>query len=82
MFCVLLCTLEAAEGGLCSLEVLEVPEVMRCATLYAGGVGGDALCVALYSGGWALFAGGDALRATLFAGGDAPCALYTVCRGG
>ena len=36
MRCVLLCTLEAVEGGLCSLEVLEmltmleVPEVMRC----------------------------------------------------
>ena len=27
---VLLCMLEAAEGELCLLEVLEVPEVMRC----------------------------------------------------
>ncbi len=36
---VLLYMLEAVEGGLCSLEVLEVlemPEVMRCADLYAG----------------------------------------------
>ncbi len=54
-----LCVLEVVEGGLCLLEVLkarevmhcvlrcslEVLEVMRCATLYAGGVGGDALGV-------------------------------------
>jgi hypothetical protein len=35
MYCVLLC-MEAVEGGLCSLEVLEVsevPEVMHCALL-------------------------------------------------
>ena len=36
MRCVLLCMLEAVEGVLCSLkllEVLEVPEVMRCVLL-------------------------------------------------
>jgi len=41
---VLLCMLEAVEGGFCSLEVLEVsevPEVIRCVlTLYARGSGG------------------------------------------
>ena len=30
MRCVLLCMLEAAEGRLCLLEVLEVLDVMRC----------------------------------------------------
>jgi len=42
MRCVLLCILEAVEGGLC---LPEVPEVMRCALLFAGG---DALYAALY----------------------------------
>ena len=72
---VLLCMMEAAEGELCVLEVPEVPDVVRCATLstggcgrwdlFVGGVGGagdDALCTALYaggSGGRGLFAGDD-----------------------
>lgn len=30
MRCVLLCVSEAPEGKVCLLEVLEVPEVMRC----------------------------------------------------
>ena len=38
MRCVLLCMLEAVEGVLCSLEDV-------------GGVGGDALCAALYARG-------------------------------
>ena len=33
MRCVLLCMLEAVEGGLCLLEALEVPEVIRCLLL-------------------------------------------------
>jgi|SRR6266480_2136629 len=66
---VLLCMLEAVEGRLClleapeamrgvllcSLEVLEVPEVMRCATLLAGG---EARCATLFvrgCGRYALF---------------------------
>jgi len=60
--CVLLCMLEAVEGKLCFLEVLEG----------VGGAGGDAVCAALYARGcrgYVLFAGG--------ATGDAPCAaLY------
>ncbi len=57
MLCMLFCMLEAVEGKLCLLEVLEV---MRCcAALYTGGCGG-----------WALFAGGvevlDAMNATLY----------------
>ncbi len=44
----LLCMLEAVEGQLCLLEVLQVPEVNAlCATLYIRGCGG-----------WVLFAGG------------------------
>jgi len=31
--CVPLCMVETVEGGLCSLEVLEVPEAMRCVLL-------------------------------------------------
>ena len=30
MRCVLLCMLEAVEGGLCLLEILEAPKVMCC----------------------------------------------------
>ena len=55
---VLLCMLEAAEGELCLLEMLEV---MRCVLLcirrlwrvhsFAGGVGVDTMCAALYAGG-------------------------------
>ena len=50
--CVLLCMLEVLEGGLCLMEV------MRCVlgALYARG-----------RGGWALFAGDDALCAALYA---------------
>src|SRR5436189_2234689 len=33
MDCVLVCMLDAVEGGLCLLEALEVPEVMRCVLL-------------------------------------------------
>jgi len=40
----LFCMPEASEV----LEVLEVPEVMCCVLLFAGG---DALCAALYTGG-------------------------------
>ena len=50
MRCVLLRILESVEGALCLLEMLdvwEVPEVMRCMLVNAGG-----------SGGCALFAGG------------------------
>ena len=41
MCCSVLRTLEAVEGELYLLEVLDVPEVMRCVlhTLYAGGCG-------------------------------------------
>ncbi len=41
---VLLRMLEAVEGELCLLEVPEVQEVMRCATLYTGGCGGFEFC--------------------------------------
>src|SRR6266496_3891735 len=55
---VLLCMLEAVEGGLCLLEAMEVLQVMRCVLLCtldaaegrlcllggAGGCGGDAFC--------------------------------------
>jgi len=46
MRCVLLRIRETVEGALCLLEmldVLEVPEAMRCVLLYAGGSGGCAL---------------------------------------
>ena len=66
--CVLLCMLETVEDGLCllemlaALEVLDVPDVMRCALLFTlegdlclrrgtVGAGGDTLCVTLYSEG-------------------------------
>ena len=51
MRCMLLCILKGVEGGLYLLEMLEMPEAMHCATLFAGGVAGDVLCAALYTGG-------------------------------
>ncbi len=59
--------LYAVEGELCSLEVLEVPEVMLCVLFCSrrlsrvgsvcrgvrgvGRAGGDTLCATLYAGG-------------------------------
>ena len=48
MRCVLLCILEAMEGGLC---LLEVSEVMRCVLLCMLDVLGVMPCAALYGGG-------------------------------
>ncbi len=54
------------------LEVFDVPEVMRCVLLLAGGagdvggdVGGDVLCATLFAGGVV----GSALCANLYARG-------------
>jgi len=82
---------EAVEGGLLLLEVIEVmrrvlPVRWRPWTVssVAGGAEVDALCAALDTerrGGWALFAGGaggDALCATLYAEG---CAGWAQFRG-
>ncbi len=80
---VLLCMLEAMEGGLCLLEVLEMTRcVLLCMlrgrgrwVLFAGSVGGvrgagdDVPCAAPYVGG----GGGSALFVG-GAGADAPCA--------
>jgi len=89
--CVLLCMLEAVDGGLCllgALEVVEVPKVMRGVlrwmleavegrALFAGDAG-DMPCATLYAGGcglWVLFAGGVGGD-----GGDAPCAALVCWR--
>ena len=77
----LLCMLEAVKGGLCLLEALKVPEVIRCVTtLYAGGARGDALCATLYAGGCVEGAGG--VEGARGAGGNALCAtlnLGSIC---
>ncbi len=74
--CVLLCILEAVEGGLCLLEVLEASEAMRCVLLCMPEVPEVMRCVILcmleaglcFAGGVG-GAGSDALCATLYAGG-------------
>src|SRR5947208_3560416 len=81
MRCVLLCILEAVEGGLC---------FGRCRR--AGDAVGDALCALLYAVKVRSVCGGvgsvggtgrDTLCATLYVGGDALCAaLYTGGCGG
>ena len=70
MRCALLCILEGVEGGIYSLEVLEVldvlevPEVMRCVLLCMPE------CVEFSKSARGVEATrGDALRATLYAGG-------------
>jgi hypothetical protein len=60
MRCVLLCILQALEGG---LDLLEAPEVLKFWSFLElpGASGGDAPCAALYTRGcgrWAQFAGG------------------------
>jgi len=62
--CVLMCILDVVEGRLCSMEVLQVLELMRC-VLLCGGAGGDAPDATLLAGG-ARSAGGDAMRTYLF----------------
>ena len=78
---VALYALEMLEGELCLLEALHcvtlyAGDVRRVRGVGGvggvGGAGGDALSADMYiggCGGWALFAGGDALCAILFAGG-------------
>ncbi len=71
MRCVLRCTVEAAEGELCLMEMLEVPEVpevMRCALLcmLEAVRGGLCLLEVLRGAGGG---GDDAMCATLYAGG-------------
>ena len=74
--CVLLCMLEAVDGGLCLLEAMR--RVMLCITgggggrpLFAGGVGGVGGAGRAGGDGGDEGAGGDAMYATLYAEGDA-----------
>ena len=68
---VLLRILEAVESTICMLEVLEVPDVIRCMLLCMLETVEGKLCLVGGVGG----AGGLALCATLRAGGGGGCAL-------
>ena len=77
MRCVLFCTLEAIQGELCLLGVLEVAEVVRCVLRCILEAVEGGLCLLevmrrLYAGG----AGGDALHATLHTRGCGGWTLF------